>query len=192
MITGGLGGLGLLFAEWASMQGASHVSLLDVVAAPLPARITHTRGLDESSDESMPACAISAILADSGSAECMAAAADACMRRWAVSGVMHAAGMLRDATISNQTPASFRAVLGCKVVGLDTLHGAMQATPLMSTVLFSSVSSIVAPLGQPNYAAANAMLNTWASAHCNQVSLISTAHRCSCGSCHIQRQPCQQ
>ncbi len=176
MITGGLGGLGLLFAEWADMQGASHVSLLDVVAGPLPTRITHTHGIDESSDESRPACAISAILADSGSAECMAASADACMRGRMVSGVMHAAGVLRDATISNQTPASFRAVLGCKVVGLDAVHNAMQGTPLMSTVLFSSVSSIVAPLGQPNYADANAMLNNWASAHSNQVSLASTLH----------------
>ena len=111
------------------------------------------------------------MLADSGSAETMAASRGASMRgRW-VDGVMHAAGVLRDATIMNQTPTSFRAVLGCKVTGLDTLHEALRGVPVARMVLFSSVSSIVAPLGQPNYAAANAMLNHWASAHSNQVSI---------------------
>lgn len=45
--------------------------------------------------------------------------------------------------------------------------------PIMHVALFSSISSVVAPTGQPNYAAANAQLNGWANAHSMQVSLLS-------------------
>ena len=174
MITGGLGGLGLLFADWAGLQGASYVSLLDVALGPLPASIIHPQlpQQQHSFSEAAQSCAVSTFLADSGSTDAMAASTEACMRSQGVDGVMHAAGVLRDATIANQTPASFRAVLGCKVSGLDMMQESLQGAPVASVVLFSSVSSIVAPLGQPNYAAANAMLNHWATAHSNQV--IST------------------
>ena len=67
-----------------------------------------------------------------------------------------------------QTPGSFRAALGAKVGGLLRLQRPLSLAPAAATLLFSSVSSIVAPLGQPNYAAANAMLNAWANAHSEQ------------------------
>ena len=179
MITGGLGGLGLLFAEWAGLQGASNVSLLDVIAGSLPATIIHLQSQQQQQQQQQQqrhsgaanlGCAFTTFLADSGSADAMAATKAACTSNQNVDGVMHAAGVLRDATIANQTPASFRAVLGCKVTGLHTMHQALQGLPVANMVLFSSVSSIVAPLGQPNYAAANAMLNHWSTAHSNQVS----------------------
>ena len=73
--------------------------------------------------------------------------------------------MPQDQLLLRQTPGSFRAVLGAKVSGLLRLGGPpLRLAPAASVLLFSSVSSIVAPLGQPNYAAANAMLNAWASA----------------------------
>jgi len=68
-----------------------------------------------------------------------------------------------------QTPSSFRNVLGPKVSGLITIAARVQAMPLCSLVLFSSISSIVAPLGQPNYAAANAMLNALGNNHNQKV-----------------------
>ena len=76
----------------------------------------------------------------------------------------------QDKLLLKQTPESFRSVLGAKVSGLLAMGSALELAPLHNILLFSSVSSIVAPLGQPNYAAANAMLNAWANAQGTQVT----------------------
>lgn len=69
---------------------------------------------------------------------------------------------MQDALLLRQTTSSFRAALAGKVSGLFALDAALAGAPLAAMALFSSVSSIVAPVGQPNYAAANAVLNAWA------------------------------
>jgi len=68
----------------------------------------------------------------------------------------------QDALLLRQTAGRFRASLAGKVGGLLALDAALGGAPLRAALLFSSVSAIVAPLGQPNYAAANAALNAWA------------------------------
>jgi len=68
----------------------------------------------------------------------------------------------QDALLLRQTAGRFRASLAGKVGGLLALDAALGGAPLAAALLFSSVSAIVAPLGQPNYAAANAALNAWA------------------------------
>ena len=77
----------------------------------------------------------------------------------------------QDQLLLKQTPATFRGVLGAKVCGLLAMAPHLQAAPVAAVALFSSVSSIVAPLGQPNYAAANAMLNAWANTQTTQVCI---------------------
>ena len=89
----------------------------------------------------------------------------------------------QDQLLLKQTPATFRGVLGAKVAGLLAMAPHLHAAAVPHTLLFSSVSSIVAPLGQPNYAAANAMLNAWASAHSAQVR--STHSLTLAMSCHL-------
>ena len=71
-----------------------------------------------------------------------------------------------------QTTCSFKAVLSPKMMGLIAIENATIGMPLSSIVLYSSVSSIVAPLGQPNYAVANAMMNSWANGHNLQVNTM--------------------
>lgn len=86
-------------------------------------------------------------------------------------------GGTQDALLLRQTAGSFRAVLAGKVSGLFTLDAALAAAPLCAMMLFSSVSSILAPLGQPNYAAANAVLNAWASARSEQARRTCASHQ---------------
>lgn len=55
-----------------------------------------------------------------------------------------------------------------KVAGVQALERQLSNAPTAGVVAFSSVSSIVAPLGQPNYASANASLCAWANAKAAQ------------------------
>ena len=94
------------------------------------------------------------------------------------------AGVLEDKSLLKQTPGSFRTVLAGKVSGLLRLGSALAAAPLRALALFSSVSSLVAPVGQLNYATANAMLNHWASQHSAQGEscspVLGSDSRCYC------------
>ena len=53
--------------------------------------------------------------------------------------------------------------------GLLAIEAQVTALPISCLLLFSSVSSIVAPVGQPNYAAANAILNSMANFNVQKV-----------------------
>ena len=74
-------------------------------------------------------------------------------------GVVHAAGILRDATVDRLTPEDFRAVLRPKALGAWNLHRLTEAAPLDFFVLFSSAAATLGAPGQGNYAAANAFLD---------------------------------
>ena len=77
-------------------------------------------------------------------------------------------GVLEDGRLAKQTAGSFRRVAAGKVAGVQALERQLSNAPTRGVVAFSSVSSIVAPLGQPNYASANASLCAWASAKAAQ------------------------
>ena len=83
-------------------------------------------------------------------------------------GFWQPTGVLEDRLLLRQSVSSFRSVLAGKVSGLRHMSAVLVAQPLQTMALFSSVSSIVAPLGQANYAAANSMLNNWATSHADQ------------------------
>jgi len=55
-------------------------------------------------------------------------------------GVVHAAGVLDDGLLRQQTPARFRAVMAPKIAGALHLHELTRAMPLDFFVLYSSGS----------------------------------------------------
>ena len=79
-------------------------------------------------------------------------------------GIMHASGVLVDATFSNQSAGSLRAAFAPKTFSAANLHRATQHSPLTFQVLFSSVTALLGGMGQANYAAANAALDSLAAA----------------------------
>ena len=101
LITGGLGGLGTLFAQQAVHQGTAKLLLSDTT----PARAV-PRQLADSWTES---CFVS------GDISCAANAAELAALAGPVQQVLHAAGVLQDRLLLKQTAASFRAVLSSKV-----------------------------------------------------------------------------
>ena len=77
--------------------------------------------------------------------------------------VMHAGGVLQDATLVNQTVGGGRQVFAPKVGGVARLAMMMGLQPLTNSVLFSSTASLMGSPGQANYASANSALDAWAS-----------------------------
>src|SRR5262249_14122794 len=75
-------------------------------------------------------------------------------------GIVHAAGVLADAPVANQTWESGETVLRPKVYGGWLLHQAAAGIEtLRFFVGYSSVASVFGSAGQSNYAAANAFLD---------------------------------
>jgi myxalamid-type polyketide synthase MxaE and MxaD len=74
-------------------------------------------------------------------------------------GVIHAAGILDDATVLQCDWERFRAVLKPKVAGSWNLHEATRHHQLDFFVLFSGAAGMLGLAGQANYVAANAFLD---------------------------------
>jgi 7-keto-8-aminopelargonate synthetase-like enzyme/NAD(P)-dependent dehydrogenase (short-subunit alcohol dehydrogenase family)/acyl carrier protein len=91
-----------------------------------------------------------------------AAMIDTCQRAAPLRGVIHAAGVLREALVANQSAESFRTVMAPKVRGGWELHRLTQELRLDFFVSFSSMASLTGSPGQANYAAANAFLDSLA------------------------------
>ncbi|WP_198119457.1 SDR family NAD(P)-dependent oxidoreductase [Massilia rhizosphaerae] len=157
LITGGLGGLGLLFAGEILKQ-ASRATVVLTGRAPLDA---HKRAaLDR-----LPARAgrveyRQLDLADAAQAGQLVAAIVGEHGR--LDGIVHSAGMTADSFILKKSDDELAAVLAPKVTGTLHLDQATADVDLDFFVLFSSVSSALGNVGQADYAAANGFMDHFA------------------------------
>ncbi|GAA2489946.1 SDR family NAD(P)-dependent oxidoreductase [Streptomyces longisporus] len=157
VVTGGLGGLGLIFARdllrsvrntSVLLSGRSALDgdrrdLLEGLHRP-HARVEYTR-LDVADPD-----AVEAYLAD--------------VRRehGAIHGIIHSAGVLRDAFVSHKSAEELREVLAPKTAGTLNLDAASKDDALDFFALFSSTAAVTGNVGQSDYAAANAFLDAFA------------------------------
>ncbi|ETW96824.1 MAG: hypothetical protein ETSY1_25090 [Candidatus Entotheonella factor] len=156
LITGGLGGLGLETMQWLIERGARHIVLTGrrVALEDIQDRLKSLQqaGVDiriMSSDVSDPQA-----VAD------LFAHMQASMPP--LRGIIHAAGVLDDGVLAQQSWPRFERVLAPKVAGAWNLHLRTQVMPLDFFVCFSSAASLLGSPGQGNYAAANAFLDALA------------------------------
>jgi NAD(P)-dependent dehydrogenase (short-subunit alcohol dehydrogenase family) len=77
-------------------------------------------------------------------------------------GIVHAAGVLSDATLLEQSWPRFLQVMAPKIDGSWLLHRLTAHIPLDHFVLFSSSAAILGAAGQGNYAAANSFMDALA------------------------------
>ena len=156
LVTGGTGGLGAAVAEWMVAQGAR-----DLVLVSRRGETVESRPRIESLRRTGARVFVAA--ADvSREADVRTVLADIAARGQRLAGIVHAAGVLDDATLTEVTGAKLSNVFAAKVLGAWHLHGLTADQPLDFFVLFSSVASFIGLSGQANYAAANACLDSLA------------------------------
>nr|AEU11005.1 NpnA [Nostoc sp. 152] len=153
LITGGNGALGLEVAGWLVEKGARHLVL------------TGRRDLSVAAKERISSfeqlgVKVLVVKADVSEAAQMLEVLDKINSQLPpLRGIIHAAGVLDDGVLKQQSLERFRQVMAPKVSGAWNLHTLTQHLPLDFFVCFSSISSLFGSGGQGNYAAANALMD---------------------------------
>ncbi len=152
LVTGGLRGIGPRVARALVEQGAGHLVLVGRHApdAEVERLLDDIRGAG---------CPVTVRVADIATGSLADVVADA---PWPLGGIVHAAGVLDDATLAGLDADRFERVLAPKVGGVRNLLGIIGAETDF-VVFFSSLTATIGAGGQGNYAAANAYLDGWAS-----------------------------
>jgi len=157
VLTGGLGGLGLIFARdlLRSVRNASVLlsgrsaldddrrHLLEGLCRP-HARVEYTR-LDVADPDAVEAY-LTGVRREHG----------------ALHGIIHGAGVLRDGFVAHKSAGELREVLAPKTAGTLNLDAASKDDALDFFALFSSTAAVTGNVGQADYAAANAFLDAFA------------------------------
>jgi acyl transferase domain-containing protein len=153
LITGGLGGLGLKVAAWMVEQGARHLVLVG-------RRGASDAALEALSNLEKTGARVLVIPADiTREEQVVRVLAETRESMPELRGIIHAAGVLDDGVLLQQTWERFDRVMAPKVEGSWNLHALTKGMPLDFFVLFSSAASLLGSPGQGNYAAANAFLD---------------------------------
>jgi acetoacetyl-CoA synthetase len=158
LITGGLGVLGLVFAQWLAERGARHLALVGrrpPDAAALAA-LDRLRALGAQLHISQ--VDVTQIGEVRGLFERLAAEAPP------VAGVIHTAGVIDSAILRDQSWERFAPVLAPKVAGAWNLHLATRELSLGFFVMISSTAAVLGHAGTANYVAANAFVDSLAHA----------------------------
>ena len=154
LITGGLGDLGLQVAQQLVEAGAKHLLLTGRRGVTTELARTTIAQLEASG------VTVQVVQADVADEQDVKRLLAACEAGAPLRGIVHAAGVIDDALLEQQSLARFATVMQPKVYGAWHLHTLTQAMPLDFFVCFSSAVSILGSLGQSNYAAANAFMDT--------------------------------
>lgn len=156
LVTGGLGGLGLAVAQWLVRQGARHLILTGRRGAATPAAHVAIQAMIDAG------AGVSVVQADIAQAADVQRLIAGCQAVAPLRGIIHAAGVIDDGLLRQQTAARFAQVMAAKVAGSWHLHTLTCDLPLDFFICFSSVSSLLGNSGQSNYAAANAFMDALA------------------------------
>ncbi|NJM22819.1 MAG: type I polyketide synthase [Richelia sp. SM1_7_0] len=154
LITGGLGALGLVVARWMIDKGARNLVL------------TTRRGITNDTQQQIlqleqAGAKVLVVKADVSQLEDVAEILTKIKTSHPpLKGIIHAAGVLDDGLLLQQTWQRFEEVMAAKVRGSWNLHHLTQDIPLDCFVCFSSVAALLGSPTQGNYAAANAFMDT--------------------------------
>jgi NAD(P)-dependent dehydrogenase (short-subunit alcohol dehydrogenase family)/acyl carrier protein len=155
LVTGGTGGLGALVAErLVTHHGVRHLTLLSRRGPDGPGAAGLTARLSALGAET-----VDVVACDAADRAALSAVVAGIPADRPLAGVVHAAGVLDDATVESLTPQRLDAVFRPKVDAAWHLHELTRDLPLTLFVLFSSIAGVTGNPGQGNYAAANVFLD---------------------------------
>ncbi|MFE6775036.1 type I polyketide synthase [Streptomyces sp. NPDC057702] len=157
LITGGTGGLGALVARHlVTAHGIRHLLLVSRRGEEAPG----ARQL--AAELAGHGAKVTLRSVDASDAEALGPLLAALSPRHPLTAVVHAAGIVDDATLATLTPERLSRVMRPKVDAAWNLHRLTDGAPLAAFVLFSSLSGLIGAPGQANYAAGNTFLDALA------------------------------
>jgi FkbH-like protein/FkbM family methyltransferase len=156
LITGGLGGLGLLFARYLAQTLKARLVLCDCLP-PGEAQAASMESLKTTGAE------VLYHQTDISRREQVEKLIHHARSHFgAIDGIIHAAGVIRDAFLFNKTREDMAAVLAPKIYGTLWLDRVTRDEPLDIFVLFSSLAAETGNIGQSDYAYANGFMDDFA------------------------------
>lgn len=176
MITGGLGGIGLVLARWLAQRYQARMVLLSRTALPPSDRWGATIA-DHHTPAHLRSKLAELVAIQAAGGEVIVIAGDVaepatlhCAEQIArkrfgeISGVFHAAGTIRKCLIRDTTAAGLPDVLRPKVAGAEALIAWARREPFDFVLFFSSVAGLDGNVFQGEYSAANRALDALAAA----------------------------
>ncbi len=157
LVTGGTGALGALVAR--------HLALTHGVRGLL---LASRRGLEADGAAELAAelaqagCTVRVAACDVSDRDALRALLDSIPQERPLTAVIHAAGVLDDATVETLGQQRLERVMRAKVDAAVHLDELTARLPLCQLILFSSIAGTLGGPGQANYAAANAFLDQFA------------------------------
>jgi malonyl CoA-acyl carrier protein transacylase len=156
LITGGLGGLGLLVARWLINKGVRDLVLVG-------RREANSSAKEQIQELEQLGANILVVQADVSQKEQLITVLEQIQQSLSpLRGVIHAAGILDDGVLEQMNWPRFETVMAPKVQGAWNLHTLTLDTPLDCFILFSSAASLLGSPGQGNHVAANSFLDSLA------------------------------
>jgi short-subunit dehydrogenase/acyl carrier protein len=153
LITGGLGGLGLAVAGRLIEEGAGHLVLAGRTVPDAAAAATIDGWRAAGAEVVVASADISRV------DDALRLLTETVSGMPPIRGIVHAAGVLDDGLLVQQSWPRFEKVMAPKLAGAWNLHVHSRDLPLDFFVLFSSMVSLFGAPGQGNYAAANGFLD---------------------------------
>ncbi|MET4141391.1 SDR family NAD(P)-dependent oxidoreductase [Pedobacter sp. UYP1] len=153
IITGGSGGLGMVFSAYLAEQYKAKIVLIGRSAKNevIEEKLLQLQQLGGD------AVYYTANVADKKAIASIIAKVKKKYKK--VNGVIHAAGLIEDSFIINKKPDSFERVITPKIYGAINLEECLQNEALDFFIAFSSIASLMPNQGQCDYAAANNFLD---------------------------------
>jgi amino acid adenylation domain-containing protein len=178
LVTGGLGGIGLVLAQYLAARVLARLILTDLSPFPDPAEYnrwladhgeqdTISQQIGKLKELSALGAEVTVVRADAADYSCMKALIKDTVHRYGgINGIIHAAGVPDGGVIQAKTREAMEAVMAPKIKGtlvLDAILSEMSGdfTPDFF-ILCSSINSVLGVFGQVAYTAANVFLDYFA------------------------------
>ncbi|MFD9004240.1 type I polyketide synthase [Streptomyces sp. NPDC059582] len=157
LVTGGTGGVGSLLARHLVAEHGVRSLLLAGRRGPAADGVAELVA-----DLEAAGAAVRVVACDVADRAALADLLADMPARYPLTAIVHAAGVLADATVESLTAQSLEQVLHAKVGGAVNLHELTRQHTLSAFIQFSALAGTLGTAGQANYAAANAFLDALA------------------------------